>query len=90
VALPVNVIYRQIARSVKNFTALFVASAFMAHLFLQLAGSLRQPGRGAARAVPADGSDDTSEYHLRLVKPVFFLATFVLFSAARRAPSSTS
>ena len=74
VALPVNVIYRQITRSVKNFTALFVASAFMAHLFLQLAGSLRQPGRNAA---PKDGSDDTSEYHLRLVKPVFFLATFV-------------
>src|SRR5262245_13864514 len=75
VALPVNVIYRQIARSVKNFTALFVASAFMAHLFLQLAGSLRQQAR--ATAAPADGADDGSEFHLRLVKPVFFLATFV-------------
>jgi predicted MFS family arabinose efflux permease len=75
VALPVNVIYRQIARSVKNFTALFVASAFMAHLFLQLAGSLRQQTR--APAAPADGPDDGSEFHLRLVKPVFFLATFV-------------
>ena len=75
VSLPVNVIYRQIARSVKNFTALFVASAFMAHLFLQLAGSLRQPGRSAEGVPPAD--HDTSEYHLRLVKPVFFLATFV-------------
>ncbi len=75
VSLPVNVIYRQIARSVKNFTALFVASAFMAHLFLQLAGSLRQPGRSAEGAAPAE--HDTSEYHLRLVKPVFFLATFV-------------
>jgi predicted MFS family arabinose efflux permease len=49
----------------------------MAHLFLQLAGSLRQPGRSAPGAAAADGSDDTSEYHLRLVKPVFFLATFV-------------
>lgn len=77
VSLPVNVIYRQIARSVKNFTALFVASAFMAHLFLQLAGSLRQPGTRAEGAAAADGPGDTSEFHLRLVKPVFFLATFV-------------
>ena len=78
VALPVNVIYRQIARSVKNFTALFVASAFMAHLFLQLAGSLRTARKERRRrCAGTEGSDDTSEYHLRLVKPVFFLATFV-------------
>jgi predicted MFS family arabinose efflux permease len=77
VALPVNVIYRQIARSVKNFTALFVASAFMAHLFLQLAGSLRQRARVSAEGAPAEDAHDSSEFHLRLVKPVFFLATFV-------------
>src|SRR5262245_4158101 len=78
VALPVNVIYRQIARSVKNFTALFVASAFMAHLFLQLAGSLRQQSQTVKSAAgQTNAADDGGEFHLRLVKPVFFLATFV-------------
>ncbi|MBI3710423.1 MAG: hypothetical protein HY246_22485, partial [Proteobacteria bacterium] len=38
VVLPVGVVYRQVFRSVKNFTALFVASAFLAGLFLQVAG----------------------------------------------------
>jgi predicted MFS family arabinose efflux permease len=75
VALPVNVIYRQIVRSVKNFAALFVASAFMAHLFLQLAGSLRR-SRGPADT-PGDGGNRDNEFELNLVKPVFFLATFV-------------
>lgn len=77
VALPVNVIYRQIARSVKNFTALFVASAFMAHLFLQLAGSLRRRTKVTAKGAAEDQPDDGSEFQLHLVKPVFFLATFV-------------
>lgn len=76
VALPSDVIYRQIARSVKNFTALFVASAFMAHLFLQLAGSVRRR-RDDEEEATAPLTAPADDFALNLIKPVFFLATFV-------------
>ena len=68
VALPADVVYRRIARSVKNFAALFLASGFLASLFLQLAGSVQ----GSRAAPPAQGQDD--ERLLKLVKPVFYVA----------------
>jgi len=81
VALPARIVYSQVARSVKNVAALFVASAFFAGLFLQLAQSVRQHqlaredgGFGCARTICAPASDDTG---LSLVKPVFFLAVFL-------------
>ena len=77
VALPTAVVYRQMTRSAKNFTALFVASAFLAGLFLQLAGSMRQ-SRDADRSMDAEVAipqDDDSA--LNLVKPVFFVAIFL-------------
>ena len=40
VALPFDIVYKRIMRSIKNFAALFVASAFLAGLFLQLASIL--------------------------------------------------
>lgn len=75
VALPVDVVFRRIVRSVKNFAALFVASAFFAGLFLQMAGSVQRYHQG-------DGSDDRdteaeAEAALSLVKPVFFVAVFI-------------
>lgn len=74
VALPVDIVLRQIVRSVKNFAALLVASAFLAGLFLQLAGSLQQSrGRPSRLSVQQAGTDDD----LALVKPVFFLAVFL-------------
>jgi MFS family permease len=69
-----NVIYRQITRSIKNFTALFVASAFMAGLFLQLAGTVRRK-RLASDTSANDGFGEFSV--VALVKPVFFLTVFV-------------
>src|SRR5216684_3319596 len=39
VTVPRHVIYERVARTVKNFAALFIASAFLAGLFLQVAGS---------------------------------------------------
>ena len=77
VAVPTNVVLRRIVRSVKNFAALFVASAFLAGLFLQLAGSVqrshdREDASGAKSAGPVD--DDVA---LDLVKPVFFVAIFL-------------
>jgi len=77
VALPTGVVYRQIARSVKNFAALFVASAFLSGLFLQFAGSMQRanglgPGPAGKSAAPRD-----DDWALHLVKPVFFVAIFL-------------
>ena len=77
VALPSAVVYRQIARSVKNFTALFVASAFLAGVFLQLAASMQRfhlmQGKEGEGGVRLQGE----EAALNLVKPVFFVAVLV-------------
>ena len=74
VALPSDVVYRQIARSVKNFAALFVASAFLAGLFLQLAGSVQRSQNRGEEDAPEPVNDDAA---LSLVKPVFFVAIFL-------------
>lgn len=69
VTLPEDIVYGRILRNAKNFLALFVASAFLANLFLQLAETLRRTE--LARSVSGD------ERALALVKPVFYLAMFV-------------
>ncbi len=81
VTLPQEIVYRQTLRSVKNFAALFIASAFLASLFLQLAGSVNQrdgPRRmrpGEAETSGSSAVDD--EQCLRLVKPVFYVTMCV-------------
>lgn len=77
VALPSNVVYRQIARSVKNFAALFVASAFLAGLFLQLAGSMPRSLATDATKAPGATRHANPDRALQLVKPVFFVAIFL-------------
>jgi MFS family permease len=74
VALPRDIVNRQIFRSVKNFTALFVASAFFAALFMGLARSLKQLSDSRE-----DGQWSVQDERatINLVKPVFFLAVFV-------------
>ncbi len=78
VALPVNIVLRQIVRSVKNFAALFVASAFIAGLFLQMAGSVQRYHEGMDFD---DEEEDVERYKgeaaLSFVKPLFFVAVFV-------------
>lgn len=66
VTLPEDLVYGRILRNAKNFLALFVASAFLANLFLQLAGTLRRDDRPIATS----GGDRA----LALVKPVFYVA----------------
>ena len=83
VALPADIVTNRVLRSVKNFAALFVASGFLAGLFLQLAGSVQQQTAGGA----SDESEDPRESEaigsqrdialLDLVKPVFFVAVFL-------------
>lgn len=69
-SVPKRVVYAAVLRSVKNFAALFVASALFATLFLQMARSIRKRGRQA-------GSRIDNELALDLVRPLFFLAVFI-------------
>ncbi len=71
VELPSGVVLGEILRSVKNFAALFIASAFLANLFFQVGGAtvrraLEQPRAG-------EQSIEQSDWLLDYVKPVFFL-----------------
>lgn len=75
VALPVQIVFQRVARTVKNFAALFIATAFLAGLFLQLAATVQKAQariNGEANAT----TKITAESALSLVKPVFFLAVF--------------
>ncbi len=72
-SVPRNYVFWQVVRNVKNYGALFVASALFAVLFLQVAHAVQtfRPAEGR-RLV-----DWRSDMALELVKPVFFLAVFV-------------
>lgn len=76
VTLPQEIVYRQTLRSVKNFAALFIASAFLASLFLQLAGSVHQREGPESRGQSPDARLDDERY-LKLVKPVFYVTMCV-------------
>jgi predicted MFS family arabinose efflux permease len=72
-SIPRNYVVWQVVRNIKNYAALFVASSLFAFLFLQLAQSIQ----GGWRAGSVDDANWRSALALELVKPVFFLATFV-------------
>jgi predicted MFS family arabinose efflux permease len=74
VTVPRDIVYERVLRSVKNFAALFVASAFLAVLLLQVASAVRDVVRtpGSEQAPLA-----ASEAGLVMIKPVFFLAVFL-------------
>ena len=76
VELPSAIVVEQVLRSVKNFAALFIASAFLATLFFQVGGTVR----GSTEVVVSknySGGDSPSgskrDRLLDFVKPVFFL-----------------
>jgi len=62
---PRSLLYYRLWRSVKNFLALFVASGFVAIVFLNLLRSL------TSQAVP--GSEEAEEQQLRIIEPFYFL-----------------
>jgi hypothetical protein len=72
VTVPRSVAFERVIRNVKNFGALFIASAFLAGLFLQVASSIRNSRQSnpGEKLVP----DDVG---LIIVKPIFFLAVFL-------------
>jgi MFS family permease len=78
VVMPSDVVYRQVFRTVKNFAALFIASAFLAGLFLQFAGSVQNANFGMAGTKSGQADSATEKaLALNLVKPVFFVAIFL-------------
>ncbi|MCW5750575.1 MAG: MFS transporter [Alphaproteobacteria bacterium] len=69
VVLPADAVWSQLLRGIRSFAALFVASALLAAVFLQLAAS----ARGGRETPPArDGTAAASVIH-----PVFFAAVFI-------------
>src|SRR5262245_2515034 len=77
VAVPTDVVYKRVERSVRNFAALFIASGFLAGLFLQVASSmqrLRFENSSSRASSQATLSEETA---LIVVKPIFFLAVFL-------------
>lgn len=84
VALPSDVVRDRIARSIKNFAALFVASGFIAFLFLTLNNALRRVrSLGPQTKAAGELTDEESDVRLSLIRPVWFLAVFAegLFTA---------
>lgn len=79
VTVPKNVVVNRVVRSVKNLAALFVSSALLAGLFLQVASSL-QSLRASKLAAPDGVQPNTAAVEdaaLVTIKPVFFLAVFL-------------
>ena len=77
VAAPTAIVYQQVERSVRNFAVLFVASGFLAGLFLQMATSLQRL-KSSDRSHQKEFSRAlNNETALIVVKPVFFLAIFI-------------
>ncbi|MGL4325602.1 MAG: MFS transporter [Beijerinckiaceae bacterium] len=72
VALPRNIVFKQVLRSIKNASALFVASGFFAAIFMGLARSLQN----LAQSRGSNWSLREESATINLVKPVFFLAVF--------------
>ncbi len=73
VALPTAIVYDQVLLTIKNFAALFVASALLALLLLQLAGIMQNFETSAER--PAQAPRGVAA--LDPVKPIFFMAVFL-------------
>jgi MFS family permease len=73
VEIPKSIIYWQVGRSVKNFAALFLASAFFAVLFLELGRALQRMHQAH---MSGQGSRQSGA-EISLVKPAFFLAVFL-------------
>lgn len=75
VELPSAIVLEQVLRSVKNFAALFIASAFLATLFFQVGGTVRGSTEVVSKNYSGGNpqSGDKRDRLLDFVKPVFFL-----------------
>jgi MFS family permease len=69
VKTPKDFLYIRIWRSVKNFLALFIASAFLSNLFLNLLRFFT--------ARPKENTDAYQVFQLKRIEPYYFLGSFV-------------
>jgi len=77
VAVPAAVVYKRVEKSVRNFAALFIASGFLAGLFLQVASSMQRLRSQGSPSYISPHASLTEETALIVVKPIFFLAVFL-------------
>src|SRR5262249_47966756 len=77
VTVPVDIVYQRVERSVRNFSALFIASGFLASLFLQVAISMQKLRSVASPSYISATARLSEETALIVVKPIFFLAVFL-------------
>lgn len=77
VSIPTDIVYKRVERSVRNFLALFVASGFLAGLFLQVASSMQRVRETNAAAPVGTKRKLSEETALIIVKPIFFLSVFI-------------
>lgn len=77
VTVPTDVVYKRVERSVRNFSALFIASGFLAGLFLQVASSMQRLRSAASPSYISPKASLSEEAALIVVKPIFFLAVFL-------------
>ena len=78
VTVPKDAVVDRVVRSVKNLAALFVASALLAGLFLQVASSLQslRASQSSLEGVKSNASS-AEDAALVTIKPIFFLAVFL-------------
>ena len=76
VSIPLKVLVLKVARSSKNFAVLFVASAFLSLLFLQIAKASTVRGKNENAKTSAHDTALTTTNNLEIIKPVFFIAVF--------------
>ena len=92
-AVPKSVVYSRVARNVKNFAVLFLATVFLTALFFKLSVVLeerkkkKEMSETATAVTDASGlealreleydSDSSKAFRLALLKPLFFVAVFL-------------
>ncbi len=90
--MPKSVVYSRVARNVKNFAVLFLATVFLTALFFKLSVVLeerkkkKEMSETVTAVTDASGlealreleydSDSSKTFRLALLKPLFFVAVF--------------
>lgn len=72
VGIPRDLVFSRLWRSIKNFSVLFIASAFISFFLLDVLLAVRHSRR--AESVSAESQRD---FKVDLVRPVFFLGVFI-------------
>jgi len=75
VGIAKKTVYRAIVQNIKSFISLFVATGFMAVLFIQLSATLQHKVR--AIQDPQARQHDYDDMMLQMIKPVYLIGVFV-------------